>query len=361
MTINALPKLLPASLLLLTVVGTTPACTLSSPPQPETQSPTRAASAWETVGQLPTPLESHKMVPLDDFVYVIGGWNATKGIHEDVFFTQLTSEGRLENWQRTTVPLPLKLQHHEVVTHNSALYVLGGDNGFFPESSVSNRIFRAVPTPQGDITEWTDVGQLPAPVTIHATTLVDDQLYIVGGSPTFRPGDVPVTDQIFTARILPDGTFSQFESLTAFPTVIGWLTTTAIGQRIFAISGNTQFQPARLADTVWVADIGPDNQLSPFQPTSTLVPRRRHATVLIDRTLVVIAGGGARGVLASVEAATVDEQGQLSAWTSLPPLPQTLYAHAAFAQDGYVYVSGGFLRYGSTDTTRDIVRLRFPR
>lgn len=312
-------------------------------------------SPWELVGQLPTPLESHKMVLLGEFVYVIGGWNESKGIHEDVYFTRFSPDSPLDTWQKTT-SLPLKLQHHEVILHGGAIYVLGGDNGFWDGSSVTDRIFRALPTAEGDITEWTEVGQLPAPLTTHAATLVGDQLYIIGGSPTFRPGDTPVVDTIFTAPISSGGV-GPFQTLEPFPIPIGWVTATAVGQRIFAISGNTQFRPAAFADSVWVANVNPDQSLSPFEEISTITSRRRHATVLVDQTLVAIAGGGAQGALATVEAAEVDAQGNLSPWESLPPLPETRYAHAAFVHDSSLYVSGGFLRYGSNETSRKIFRL----
>ena len=352
-------SLFSTSLVLLTVITGTTACTQQPAIQSEATDQSQESSPWEAISQLPTSLESHKMVALGDFVYVIGGWNETKGVHAEVFFAPLTPEGTLGDWQEATAAMPLKLQHHEVITHNNGIYVLGGDNGFWEGSSVSDRIFRAVPDSQGNILEWTDVGQLPEPLTIHAATTIGDQVYILGGSRTFRPGNTPVIDSIFTSTITPDGAFNAFQPLTPFPTPIGWVTATAIERRIFAISGNTQFSPARLAEQVWATDVAPDGQLSPFETIGTTVPRRRHATVLVDRTLVVIAGGGAKGALSTVEAAEVDAQGNLSPWTELAPLPETLYAHAAFARNGYIYVSGGFLRYGSNDTSRQVFRLPF--
>ena len=53
----------------------------------QTVSQNQQDSPWQEVGQLPTPLESHQMLVLGDYVYVIGGWNETKGIHEDAFFS----------------------------------------------------------------------------------------------------------------------------------------------------------------------------------------------------------------------------------------------------------------------------------
>ena len=352
------PSLLSIGLVLLTLITTPTACRLQPDAQPEVVAQAQQNSQWEEVGQLPTSLESHKMVALGQFVYVLGGWNEPQGVHSEVFFTRLTA-GAWDDWRETTAAMPLKLQHHEVITHNNALYVLGGDNGFWDNSRVSDRIFRAVPNSQGDITEWTEVGQLPQPLTIHAVTTIDDQVYILGGSRTFRPGETTVIDAVFTATITPDGEFGAFQRLAPFPTPIGWLTATTIDRRIFAISGSIQFSPTRLTESVWAAEVNPDYQLSAFESIGTTVARQRHATVLVDRTLVVIAGGGANGVLATVETAEVDSQGNLTAWRALTPLPQALYAHAAFARDGYIYVSGGFLRYGSNDTSRKVFRLPF--
>ncbi|MEM7797407.1 MAG: 4-oxalocrotonate tautomerase [Cyanobacteria bacterium P01_C01_bin.118] len=314
---------------------------------------------WQEVGQLPTPLESHQMRVLGDFVYVIGGWNQTKGIHEDVFFAPLTSESTFGDWEPATAPLPLKLQHHTVTIHDNAFYVMGGDNGFWDGSEVTNRILRAVPNDQGDITAWQDVGELPEPLTIHAVTSLDNQLYVIGGSNTFRPGNTPVIDKVFTATIAEDGTVGEFQQLAPFPTPIGWVTATTVDNRIFAVSGTAQFRPSQLLDKVWAADILPNNTLSSFEPVEDITARQRHATVLVDRTLVAIAGG-ANQVLTTVEAAVVDDQGNLGDWTDLSPLPEARYAHAAFVHDDHIYVSGGFIKYGSNETSTKIFRLPWP-
>ena len=313
-------------------------------------------SAWEEVGQLPLPLESHQMVKLGDFVYVLGGWNETKGPYAEVYFARLKPEPALSDWQKTTVAMPLRLQHHAVIVHNDALYVVGGDNGFWEKSKVSDRIFRAIPDAQGDISDWVEVGKLPEPLTIHGVTMIEDRVYVIGGSQTFRPGST-VSDSIFTTKISAEGEFGEFEKLASFPNPIGWLTATAVDGRIFAISGKEQFSPTRLAEHVWGAEVGADGQLSPFEAISKVVPRERHTTVLLDRTLVVIAGGGAKRVLSSVEAGEVDGDGNIANWMELSPLPEPRYAHTAFAHDGDIYVSGGFVRYGSNETSRKVFRL----
>ena len=334
------------------------ACTPQQRTQ-QTTSQTQQDSPWQEVGQLPTPLESHQMLMLGDFVYVIGGWNETKGIHEDVFFTSLMPDGTFGGWQETAAPLPLKLQHHMVTIYDGAIYVFGGDNGFWDGSEVTRRILRAVPNDEGDITEWVDVGELPEPLTIHAVTSLDDQIYIVGGSNTFRPDNTTVIDKIFTATIAADGTVGEFQELAPFPIPIGWVTATTVDNQIFAVSGTAQFRPSQLLDQVWVADIQPDKTLSTFEPVGTITARQRHTTVLVDRTLVAIAGGAANEVLAMVEAAEVDATGNIGPWTELPPLPDTRYAHAAFVHDDHIYVSGGFIKYGSTETSTKIFRLAF--
>ncbi len=330
------------------------ACVPQSPDQRISQN--QADSPWQEIGQLPTPLESHQMAVLGDFAYVIGGWNETKGIHADVFFAPLTLEGTFGDWQPTTAPLPLKLQHHTVTIYDGAFYVIGGDNGFWDGSEVTNRILRAVPNDQGDITAWQDVGELPEPLTIHTVTRLENQLYIIGGSNTFRPDNTTVIDKVFTATIAADGTVRDFQQLTSFPSPIGWATATTVDNRIFAVSGTAQFRPSQLLDKVWAAEIQQDKTLSSFEPVGTITARQRHATVLVDRTLVAIAGG-AKQVLTTVEAAEIDDQGNLGDWAELPPLPEARYAHAAFVYDDHIYVSGGFIKYGSNETSTQIFRL----
>ncbi|MEM9119400.1 MAG: 4-oxalocrotonate tautomerase [Cyanobacteria bacterium P01_F01_bin.56] len=340
----------------LIAAGSTVACTMASDSPDNASQSAQEAAAWELVGQLPRPLESHQTIVLNEFVYLVGGWNDTRGPYAEVFFAPLTPAGNLDDWQPAAANLPLRLQHHVAITHEGALYVIGGDTGFFEGSTVTDRIWRAVPTATGDITEWVEVGQLPVPLTIHTVTLIDNQLYVIGGSSTFRPG-MTVADLVFTAAIAEDGTVGEFTALTTFPTTVGWLTAIAVDDHIVGISGRTQFSPSQLTETVWSAKAQTDRSLSPFDPISTITPRQRHTSVLVDRSVVVIAGGGTDQVLASVEAADIDTQGNLTTWRSLPPLPAPRYAHAAFTDDGDIYVSGGFVRYGSNETSADIFRL----
>ena len=342
--------------LLLLFAGAPIACTPQQGNQPTVEQ-RQQDSPWQEVGQLPTPLESHQMITLGDFVYVIGGWNETKGIHADVFFSPFSTESSLADRQPTSAPLPLKLQHHVVTVHNDAIYVFGGDNGFWDGSEVSSQILRAVPNEQGNITEWQEVGELPEPLTIHAVASLNDQIYVLGGSNTFRPDDTNVIDKVFTATMAEDGTVGSFQQLDPFPTPVGWVTATVVDNRIFAVSGTAQFRPRQLLENVWVAEIQPDKTLSAFEPVGTITPRQRHATVLVDRTLVAIAGGADNQVLSTVEAAEVNSQGNLGPWTELPPLPETRYAHAAFVHDNHIYVSGGFIQYGSNETSAKIFRL----
>ena len=343
---------------MLTAFSTTTACTSQTEPLPintqqQPASQPQLTGQWLEAGQLPLPLESHQMVVVGNHVYVLGGWNDTRGPYAEVYFTPLTPKRMLDNWQQATASMPLRLQHHAAIPYNNALYVLGGDNGFGAKSTVSDRIFRAIPNSQGDITAWVEVGKLPQPLTIHAVTTVGNQIYILGGSRTFSP-ETKMLDTIYTATISPEGEIGAFQPLASFPTPIGWMTATTIGSDIFAISGKVQFSPTQLTEKIWRAKVNADQQLAPFEGVGMTTPRERHATVKVDRTLVVIGGGGAKGVLSIVEAGELDPQGNLTAWTKLAPLPEARYAHAAMVHGSDIYVSGGFVRYGSNETSLEL-------
>ncbi len=215
--------------------------------------PLQLESEWEAISALPTPLESHAMVRLGDFIYVLGGWNEDRGAHSEVFVAPLRSDYSLGAWQPTT-SMPLRLQHHAVFSHADSLYVVGD------------------------------------------------------------------------------------------PFII-------------TISGRTDFDTRQLTDQIW--KIQPQSALlTEFEEIGTTLPRERHSTVLLDRTLILVAGGSAQGSLTTIEATEVSPEGTLSEWISLPPLPEARYAQAALAVDDYLYVSGGFLRFGSNETSPTVFRLQ---
>ncbi|MGB0563948.1 MAG: Kelch repeat-containing protein [Spirulinaceae cyanobacterium] len=355
-----MPKPLPTILLVLLTLGSIAACTPAPAPVPK-QEPTPAEQTtgqstkqWHNAGTIPLSVESHQTVVVGDRVYLLGGWNAFTRAHDEVFFADLTAEGILAAWQETTAPMPLKLQHHQAIAHEGAIYVIGGDDQFGPDSKVFDRIFRAVPAADGDITAWQEVGQLPEPRTVHAVAIVGDRLYVIGGTREFEKGTA-VFDTVFAADIAADGTVGEFEQLEPFPTTISWVTATVVGEQIVAIAGKTNFAGG-VSGEVWSAQVDESGALSAFEPISETVARQRHTTVLVGDQLVLIAGG-ADQVLATVEAADLKADGSLSPWQELPPLPGTRYAHAAFVHEGSIYVSGGFVKYGSGETSDQVFRL----
>lgn len=322
----------------------------------------REDAHWQEVGRLPIPLESHAMVAVGDIVYVIGGWNATGGAHAEVFYAPIAGGRIAGEWQQATASLPLRLQHHQVVVWGGSLYVIGGDNGFGPNGRVSDRIFRAVPTATGNITAWEAIGRLPEPRTIHGATIADDRLYILGGSATFR-ADTTLKDTAWVAEITPDGSLGEFTTLPPLPQPVGWLTATTSGnrseERIVAIAGRTGFKPWTLTGTIWQATLEESQPTAlEFAPVGTTTARERHATVRLgDNALAIIGGGTAREPLATVTATTVAPTGGLAPWVFLQPLPQIRYAHAALVHEENILVSGGFLRYGSNETSQQIFGL----
>ncbi|MEM8638146.1 MAG: 4-oxalocrotonate tautomerase [Cyanobacteria bacterium P01_G01_bin.54] len=346
------PTLLSLSIALLTL---SPLIACSPAPAPEQeQTAEQSATQWQDAGTIPLSVESHQTVVVGNRVYMLGGWNSRTYAHDEVFFADLTAGGTLTDWQEATAPLPLKLQHHQAITHKGAIYVIGGDDQFGPKSNVSDRLFRAVPEADGDITEWQEVGQLPEPRTVHGVAIVGDRLYVIGGTRQFEKG-TEVFDTVFAADIAPDGMVGEFETLAPFPTTISWLTTTVVGEQIVAIAGKTDFSGG-VTGEIWSARLEESGELSEFAAIGETVARQRHTTVRVDDQLVVIAGG-AKQVLATVEAAALEEDGSLGDWQALPPLPAARYAHAAFVHDGSIYVSGGFVRYGSGETSDKVFRL----
>ncbi|NET32767.1 MAG: 4-oxalocrotonate tautomerase [Cyanothece sp. SIO1E1] len=300
---------------------------------------------WLETSPLPVAFESHAMVALGDFLYVIGGWNESGGARTQVYVASLRAEGSVGDWQETKAPLPKPLQHHTAIAHNNTIYVFGGDNGF--GGTVSDSVFQAIPAANGDITEWTEVARLPASLTLHGMTRVGDRVYLMGGVPRFDAAQADPLDTIYMAELGALSEPEPFQTTTPLPVATAWLAAASTANQIYAVGGRLSLAANQLSNQVWVANVMANGQLSAFRNAGAIEPRARHTATVIDGNLLATGGGGASAVLDTVPAASLDDNGQLLGWTPLVALPEPRYGHAALVHNGYFYLSGGFSQYSS--------------
>jgi hypothetical protein len=151
---------------------------------------------------------------LGEYVYVFGGRGA-KGSMTTVAVAKVNADGTVGAFSRLA-PLAVDRSHMGYYQFNDWIYLFGGITGS-PEDSPPARtdIVRAQMLPGGQIGPWLPAGEIGRGVAITAATKIGDYFYLFGGLTERDSGKSQTyTNEVFRARLLPDGSVGAFSPLT---------------------------------------------------------------------------------------------------------------------------------------------------
>ena len=278
---------------------------------------------------------AHTTTVIGDFLYVIGGQSTTTSVER----ARIRPDGSLGPFATLTgVSLLSPRPGHTAVVIRNFLYVLGGGTGGgeYPTS-----VERAVINDDGSLGPFTTVlgVGLNQGRGDHISVVLGDFVYVIGGYCLSRMCGVE------RAAISPNGT------LGAFVTVPGVALTT--GRNLFTalVTGNYVYVMGGTSDageltSVERASIGGDGSLGTFVPISSgalLVPRISPANAVIGNALYVIGGRNNTATVATMERATINADGSLSALNTVlgfaPATPRA--SHTATVLADSLYLIGG--------------------
>ncbi len=120
----------------------------------------------------------HGVKKVQNRIYMIGGHDKEKGVGiTDVEWSQEDSEGWLEPWQLSN-PLQMGRYGLAAVQHGDYLYAMGGLDG----AAYLDSIEKAKINRDGSLNAWEFTTPLQSPREGGSTLLVNDMLYIIGGT-----------------------------------------------------------------------------------------------------------------------------------------------------------------------------------
>jgi Kelch motif protein len=280
-------------------------------------------------------------------VYVIGGIGT--GVLKTVERATINPDGSLGPFAVVTgVSLATARSGHTSAVVGSTLYVLGGS----ANSTALNSVERAPINADGSLGTFETVTEVSLSIarSEHTSAVVGNFLYALGG--TNSNGRL---NSVERAAISPDGSLGSFlpVSNATFSAARSGHTSVAIGNFLYQIGGSSGVTDLTSVER---ASINADGLLAPFAtvPDVTLTgPRGDHATAVIGHYLYAL-GGTAGGVpLTNVERAQVNADGSLGPFTVVPGV--TLAVVRAFFTSAvignYLYVVGGVGNVGSLLTS----------
>jgi len=150
---------------------------------------TTASPGWAGVGQLPEERDEPRAVALDGRIYLVGGIRSivdygkpsdVPGVAERVeveAFDNLTAFDPASGRYEELPPLPEPLNHVGFVTHQGALYVVGGHGKLLLGAEPKSSLYRYEPGSRS----WSKLAPMPTARGAVAVGVVGDVLYVAGG------------------------------------------------------------------------------------------------------------------------------------------------------------------------------------
>lgn len=228
------------------------------------------------------------------YIYIAGGCTTTTDCTtatDNVQMATLNANGTVGNWSNTTdSTLPAARSHGQMEVVGGTLYFIGGQASG-STAGVAD-IFYGTPNGSGQVTTWADVSssanELPAGRTMHSSTVWNNRIYVTGGN----DGSSAASNVIYASPSLSSG-----GNITS-----AWTTTNM-----------TAFTTARSG----------------------------HVAIAYGSTLYILGGYDGTNYLLDTQYAPINSAGEIGSWTPTEKLPLPVRQADGFAQNGFLYITGG--------------------
>jgi uncharacterized repeat protein (TIGR01451 family) len=287
---------------------------------------------WTPTTALSQALASRNAVVRGNYLYVVGGKNASDTPVGVVYVAAIQGDGSLSTWG-VAASLPTPVYLHAIAATETHLYVVGGWDG----GKTRAEIWRAAFLDGGQLSAFQVIAQYPITLDLHEALIVQNRLYVIGG----WTGQAALNNVRY-ADITADG-LGGWVNAPPLPRALFRLSATAYQNRIYVTGG---FDGSVAQANVYVSTVQPDGSLTPWQVVAILpISTYYHETVVHDNRLLILGGRGDAGELRSAYSAGMNVDGTLTGWTTEVELPESLYRFAAVAVNrngsDFVYVLGG--------------------
>ncbi len=293
---------------------------------------TVAINQWTPTAVLPEGVVGRNLVTHNDFVYFVGGKNASENPIATIYGAWINASGGLAGWN-VAGQLPLPLYLHAAVVANDALFVIGGWDG----KATRAEVWRAPLAGNGTVGAWTPMPSYPLPLDLHDAVVLDGRIYVVGGW-----NGTQAQQAVYSARLEGSG-LGAWQLAGNLPQALYRVAVTADTEQLYVTGGYGPGDTASAA--VYVAGVNSNGTLLGWQGYSLPVAVYYHKAVIHDDRLVVLGGRDNSQPFAQVYAAAIDPNGVLGSWQTAPALPLAIYRMGAVTVSrhgsDYIFVAGG--------------------
>ena len=285
-----------------------------------------AGQEWEAISQLPTDRWGLSAAVVDDKVYIIGGTLNNNVQRLDGTSIIEAYDPQTNTWQQLAdLPTPRTYPYTAVV--NGIIYVFGG----WYTDKVEGLKYPVVVEAYDPVTDtWTQKKDMPVSRVHPAIGVVDEKIYIIGGSTGWGHAHVRRMDRVD----IYDPATDTWEQGTKMPTQRDPYLGGVVNNRIYIIGG---YGPPAGQVLPVIEEYDPISRQ--WRKMKDMVNvKSSFRTVVVEDEIYVIGGiNGARQYLTTVDV----YHPQTETWRDIPAIPRPIYPQGAATVDSKIYVFGG--------------------
>ncbi len=165
---------------------------------------------WKQTKPLPEPNSMGNSITINNKIYSMGGFNMVNGNYSSfsnkVFMSNIFPDGNIEEWLQTS-QMPKNIFGFGIINTNNKIITLGGRD----ESNTSiSSIYEANIQTDGSIDTWTEIGNLPQPLSNAGVIIANKTIYVIGGANISHSGQVTWLNTVYFASIDENGSIGNW-------------------------------------------------------------------------------------------------------------------------------------------------------
>ena len=287
------------------------------------------AGDWKRLEPLVGARSGFSAIVRGNKIYVIGGIGEA-GYLKGCEWATIRADGTIDGWKETS-PLNTERVHAGVAAVNRYVYVIGGAGG--RKGRPLHTVERARINPDGSLDGWVmEESRLTTPRFGAATIVSGGYIYAIGGYAE-RP-----LRTIERARINPDGSLGRWQLVGELPHPSYMHATIVVRDHIYLVGGRT---PEGASRDVFVAELERDGTIKSWHRVQPLNTPRYGASAIVLEDRIYVGGGHGSEDVYTIEAASVTDDASLSEWKKVLELPLKAGGATMVAYRDVIYIIGG--------------------
>lgn len=235
---------------------------------------------WTTGTALPTAVAAGQAFATDSRVYLIG---ATV-----TYTAPISADGTLGAWA-TGPTIPTSVYGSQLIVIKNRIYMLGGNTSL--GSGFNSIIYTAAINPDGTLGDFTTAGNLPANIGWAQAVVTFNRVYLMGGYTG------AALSAVYTTSINEDGTLGTWAPAISLPAARGGARLFATKNMIYLIGGG--LSSSTVTNTVYTAPVLTDGTIGNWSAGTTLPGVLGYTSVIVTSSRIFLIGGSVAGYTAS--------------------------------------------------------------